>query len=242
MSGHSKWANIQHKKGVNDARRGKMFSMIAKEITIAARMGGGDPGFNTRLRTAIAKAKSENMPADNITRAVKKGTGEIPGISYEEIVYEGYGPAGIGMIVEVTTDNKNRSASDVRSIFTKHGGSLAGAGAVAFNFQKKGQIIIAHDVVDEEKLMDLVLKAGAEDMKSYDTHYEILTDPYGLSPVVEALEKAAIPMAESQVAYLPTTIVPADESAHKSLDSLVEALEESDDVQHVWTNAEETEA
>jgi YebC/PmpR family DNA-binding regulatory protein len=239
MSGHSKWANIQHKKGVNDAKRGKMFSVLSKEITIAARMGGGDTNFNIRLRTAVAKAKAENMPADNITRALKKGTGEIPGVTYEEFVYEGYGPAGIAMIVEVTTDNKNRSASDVRSTFTKHGGSLAGAGAVAFNFQKKGQIIVEHDAADEEKLMNLALEAGAEDMKSFDTHYEILTDPYGYPAVADALEKAGIPMVESQVAYLPTTTIPANEGAHKSLDSLVEALEELDDVQHVWSNIED---
>jgi YebC/PmpR family DNA-binding regulatory protein len=218
-----------------------MFSMIAKEITIAARDGGGDINFNIRLRTAVAKAKSENMPSDNITRAIKKGTGEIPGVSYEEVVYEGYGPAGVAMIVEVTTDNKNRSASDVRSIFTKHGGSLAGAGAVAFNFARKGQILIAHDVVDEEKLMNLVLEAGAEDMKAFETHYEILTDPYGLAPVAEVLEKAGIATEQSEVAYLPTTTVPIDESSRGGLEKLVEALEDNDDVQHVWHNAEENE-
>lgn len=238
MSGHNKWSKIQHKKGVLDSRRGKVFSVISKELTVAARMGGGDPNFNIRLRALVNKAKAANMPSDNVTRAIKKGTGEIPGVVYEEIVYEGYGPAGIGMIVETLTDNKNRTAGEVRAAFTKHGGTMAGAGAVAFNFQKKGQIIVAKESADEEKLMNLVLEAGAEDMQAFETHYEILTGPHDHAAVADALEKAKITMAESEVCYLPNTPTPASDADKESLAKLVAALEELEDVQHVWTGEE----
>ncbi len=239
MSGHSKWANIAHKKGVNDARRGKVFSVISKEITVAARAGGGDVNFNIRLRAAVDKAKFENMPADNITRAIQKGTGEIPGVIYEEIVYEGYGPSGVGVIVEVTTDNKNRSAGEVRSTFAKHGGNMAGAGAVAFNFQRKGQLIVAREAATEDALMELALNAGAEDMKTFETHYEVLTSPHGHPTVANALTKAGIPLASSEVAFLPTTTVSLSPEDAAKLAKLVEALEALDDVQYVWTNLEE---
>lgn len=236
MSGHNKWSKIEHKKGVNDARKGKMFSIISKEITVAARAGGGDVNFNMRLRTAVEKAKASNMPSDNITRAIKKGTGEIPGIIYEEIVYEGYGPAGAGIIVEVTTDNKNRSAGEVRATFTKHGGNMAGAGAVTFNFQKKGQILVARETIAEDKLMELALNAGAEDLQTFDTHYEVLTSPHGYAAVAEALAKANISTVSSEVAFLPNTMVALSPEDSAKLETLVEALESLDDVQYVWTN------
>jgi len=237
MSGHNKWSKIQHKKGVLDHRRGKVFSVISKEITVAARAGGGDVNFNVRLRAAVDKAKAENMPADNITRAIQKGTGEIPGIVYEEIIYEGYGPAGVGIIVEVTTDNKNRSAGEVRATFTKHGGNMAGAGAVSFNFQRRGQIIVARDAATEDALMELALGAGAEDLQSFDTHYEVLTTPHGHPAVADALTKAGIPMASSEVAFLPSVTVPISADDAAKLQTLTDALEELDDVQYVWTNA-----
>jgi YebC/PmpR family DNA-binding regulatory protein len=239
MSGHNKWSKIEHKKGVNDARKGKLFSVFSKEITVATRSGGGDVNFNMRLRTAVDKAKAANMPADNITRAIQKGTGEIPGVIYEEFIYEGYGPAGAGVIVEVTTDNKNRSASDVRSTFTKHGGNMAGAGAVAFNFQRKGQIIIARDAIAEDKLMELVLNAGADDLQTFETHYEVLTTPNAYAGVADALSKAKIPAASSEIAFLPTTTVPLSDADKAKLKVLTEALEALDDVQYVWTNEEE---
>lgn len=238
MAGHNKWSKIQHKKGKLDARRGKVFSVLSKEMTVCARLGGGDPSFNMRLRTLVEKAKAANMPADNITRAIQKGTGEIPGITYEEIVYEGYGPAGVGVIVEVTTDNKNRSAGEVRAAFTKHGGNMAGAGAVAFNFTRRGQIIIAQDKVAEDKLMEIVLNAGAEDLQVFDTHYEVFTSVHGHAAVADALSKAHIAAESSEVAFLPHVTTPVSAEDNTKLQTLVGALEEIEDVQYVWTNAE----
>jgi len=239
MAGHSKWANIAAKKAKVDSRRGKVFSVLSKEITVAARTGGGDINFNIRLRSVVEKARFHNMPADNITRAIQKGTGEIPGIVYEEIVYEGYGPAGVGVIVECTTDNKNRSAGEVRAAFTKQNGNMAGAGAVSYNFVKRGQIIIAKEVIAEDKLMELTLEAGADDLLSFDTHYEILTSPHAYDTVAAALTKAKIQTIESQVAYLPNVSVPISAEDREKLNKLVEALEAVDDVQYVWHNAEE---
>jgi YebC/PmpR family DNA-binding regulatory protein len=239
MSGHGHGANVAHKKGVNDAKRGKIFSVISKEITVAARSGGGDPNFNIRLRTCLEKARYANMPIDNVTRAIQKGTGEIPGISYEEIVYEGYGPSGVGIIVEVTTDNKNRSAGEVRSTFTKHGGSMAGAGAVSFNFQHKGQILIEKSKIVEDKLMELVLNAGADDLKTFDSYYEVLTTPNAYAGVADALSKAQVVADSSEVAWLPTTTIPLSEEDKTKLKTLMDALEELDDVQYVWSNMEE---
>ncbi len=239
MAGHNKWSKIQHRKGKLDSRRAKVFSILSKEMTVSARMGGGDPGFNMRLRTLVDKAKAANMPADNIARAIKKGTGEIPGVIYEEIVYEGYGPSGVGVIVEVTTDNKNRSAGEVRAAFTKHGGNMAGAGAVAFNFVRRGQIIIAKDKIAEDKLMDMVLNAGAEDLQTFDTHYEVFTTPHGHAAVADVLAKANIPTESSEVAFLPNTTMTLSAEDNAKLQALVGALEEIDDVQYVWTNAEE---
>lgn len=239
MSGHSKWATIKRAKGVVDAKRGKVFSVLSKEITLVARDGGGDPGFNPRLRTCIAKARARNMPADNIDRAIKKGTGELPGVSYEEIVYEGYGPCGVGIIVEVTTDNKNRSASEVRSTMSKHGGNLAGVGAVAFQFDRKGQVIISADKIEEEALMDLVLPAGAEDLRNEGDHYEVICPISEYDHLSQALEEAGIQSESSETAYLPKVMVSLEgmDSVRKVL-YLIDRLDDLEDVKAVHHNME----
>ena len=192
MSGHSKWATIKRAKGATDAKRGKIFSVISKDVTLAARVGGVDPAMNPRLRTVIAKAKEANMPNDNVERAIKKGTGELPGVVYEEIVYEGYAPSGVGLIVEITTDNKNRSASEVRSTMTKNGGNLAGIGAVSFQFDHVGQFIIDAKQADEETLMDVALEAGAEDIKSEGDHFEVICPMFYDVFVVQAFSEKGI--------------------------------------------------
>lgn len=239
MSGHSKWATIKRAKGAADAKRGKIFSVLSKDITLAARDGGGDPDFNPRLRTSINKAKAQNMPADNIDRAIKKGTGELPGVTYEELLYEGYGAAGVGIIVEITTDNKNRSASEVRSTMSKNGGNLAGVGAVAFQFDRKGQIIIAADKIEEEALMDLALEAGAEDIKNEGDHYEVICPIGDYDNLSQALEEKEVETESSELAYLPNIMVPIDDkdSARKVL-HLVDALDELEDVKAVHHNME----
>lgn len=237
MSGHSKWATIKRHKAAIDAKRGKIFSVLSKEITIAARNGGGDPEFNPRLRTVLTKAKSSNMPADNIDRAIKKGTGELPGVTYEELVYEGYAAGGIGVIVEVTTDNKNRSAGEVRSIFTKHGGNLAGAGALAFNFQRTGQFLIAADKTSEEQLMEVTLDAGAEDILNHEDHFEVRCPLTEFDAVSHALEKAGIEVTESEIVYLPNSTTPVDDKdTVKKVMRLVNALEDLEDVKAVHSN------
>lgn len=239
MSGHSKWATIKRHKAAVDAKRGKIFSVISKELTIAARDGGGDPEFNPRLRTLIAKAKASNMPADNVDKAIKKGTGELPGVTYEELVYEGYATAGVGLIVEVTTDNKNRSASEVRAAFTKHGGNLAGAGALAFNFQRKGQFFIAKSNADEEKLMEIALEAGAEDVKVEDDHFEVICDFTDFDSVSKALADAEIETESAEIAYLPNNLTPvSDADEVRKVLKLVDTLENLEDVKAVWTNYE----
>lgn len=235
MSGHSKWATIKRAKGAADAKRGKIFSVLSKDITLAARDGGGDADFNPRLRTCIQKAKQANMPADNIDRAIKKGTGELPGVTYEEIVYEGYAAGGVGLIVEVTTDNKNRSASEVRSTMSKNGGNLAGVGAVAFQFERKGQFIIDASKIDEEALMDLALEAGAEDIKNEGDHYEVICPMTEYDALSQAL--ADIEMESSELAYLPNILVPVEDkdTARKAL-HLIEKLDELEDVKAVHSN------
>lgn len=235
MSGHSKWATIKRAKGAADAKRGKIFSVLSKDLTLAARDGGGDPDFNPRLRTCIQKAKQANMPADNIERAIKKGTGELPGVTYEEIVYEGYAAGGVGLIVEVTTDNKNRSASEVRSTMSKHGGNLAGVGAVAFQFERKGQFIIDASKIDEEALMDMVLEAGAEDIKNEGDHYEVICPLSEYDALSQALSDIETESAE--LAYLPNILVPVEDkdTARKAL-HLIEKLDELEDVKAVHSN------
>lgn len=237
MAGHSKWATTKRHKAAVDAKRGKIFSIIGKEITIAARDGGGDPEFNARLRTLIGKAKAANMPADNIDRAVKKGTGELPGVTIEELTYEGYGPEGVGLLVEVTTDNKNRSASEVRSTFTKGGGKLAGPGALAFNFQRLGQFLIDAKETSEEALMEHTLEAGAEDIKNEEDHFEILCSIGAYDAVAQALEEAKITTVSSEIAYIPNSMITvSDPDAARKVLKLIRQLEDLEDVKNVWAN------
>lgn len=239
MSGHNKWSTIKHKKAATDAKRGKIFSKLAKEIMVAARTGGGDPDANITLRAIIQKARGENMPMDNIERAIKKGTGDMDGVQLEEMAYEGYAPGGVAVIVEVLTDNKNRSAAEVRHVFTKSNASLAGQGSVARMFQRKGQIIVEAEKVGEEKLMDLVLEAGAEDMQTGQGYYEVLTDPSQFMDVVDACEKAGIELANSEVILYAEETIPVVDKAHAAgILKFVEMLEDLDDVQNVYHNAD----
>ena len=237
MSGHSKWATTKRHKAAIDAKRGKIFSVLSKELTICARDGGGDPEFNPRLRTVIQKAKAANMPSDNVEKAIKKGTGELPGLVYEELVYEGYAPGGVGVIVEVTTDNKNRSASDVRSTFSKHNGNLAGAGALAFNFHKKGQFFIAAAQTTEDALMEVALEAGAEDIKNGGDHFEVITGLADFDAVAEALENAGISCEAAEIVYIPNTLVTlTDADVVRQVLRLIEVLEDLEDVKAVHAN------
>lgn len=239
MAGHSKWANTKHRKGAADAKRGKIFSRFSKEITLAAKSGGGDPNANPKLRTVLLKARAANMPADNIDRAIKKGTGELPGVVYEELVYEGYGPNGVAIIVEVTTDNKNRAASEVRSTFTKRGGNLGGTNSVAFMFIRRGQILIGKDQVDELRLMELALEAGADDVKVEEEYFEVLAPLSAYDTVSQALSDAGIETASSELAYLPENYTPlSDPEAARQVLKLVEMLDDLDDVQNVFHNAD----
>jgi YebC/PmpR family DNA-binding regulatory protein len=237
MAGHSKWATTKRHKAAVDAKRGKIFSVLSKELTIAAKSGGGDPDTNNRLRTLILKAKTANMPSDNIERAIKKGTGELPGVVYEELIYEGYAPGGVGIIIEVTTDNKNRSASEIRSTFTKGGGNLAGSGALAFNFQHTGQFLIDKSKTSEEQLMEIALEAGAEDIKDNGDHFEILCPISAYDAVSTALEKAKISPDSSELTYLPNNLVTvSDPEIARQILRLIDKLEELDDVQRVHCN------
>ena len=236
MSGHSKWASIKHKKSATDAKRGKLFTKLIRAITIAAREGGGKPDVNPSLRMAIQKAKEANMPAGNIDRAVKKGTGELPGMTLEQIAYEGYGPGGIAIMVDTLTDNKNRTTSDIRNIFSKKNGNLAKAGSVAWLFEKKGYFVVNKTTIEEDKLMDIVLEAGAEDLKSEETTYAITATPQDFEKVKKVLEAAKIKIESSEITMVPkSTIKIKGDSARKVLD-LVDALEEHDDVQNVYAN------
>ena len=237
MSGHSKWASIKHKKGAADAKRGQLFTKLIKEITAAARAGGGSVDGNPRLRLALAKAKEGNMPKENIERAIKKGTGELPGVSYEEVMYEGYAPGGVAVLVEALTDNKNRTTAEVRNIFTKHGGNMAGAGSTAWIFHKKGYILVEKTQIQEEKLMDLALGAGAEDLKAEGASYEIMTHPKDLDAVKSVLEQAGVKPQSAELTMIPASTVPLkdEETAKKAL-SFIEALEDHDDVNHAYAN------
>ncbi|RJP57296.1 MAG: YebC/PmpR family DNA-binding transcriptional regulator [Candidatus Auribacter fodinae] len=237
MSGHSKWASIKHKKAAIDAKRGKLFSRFSKEITVAAKMGGGDIDMNPRLRTAVAIAKAANMPNDNIDKAIKKGTGELPGVVYEECVYEGYGPSGVAILIEVMTDNKNRTTAEIRSIFTKRNGNMASANAVAWMFEKKGFLVVSKSVVDEEKLLDVVLEAGAEDVKTEGDTFEIYTSQHDFETVKEALAKKGIATESAEITAIPNSTIKltAEKDAKQILD-LIEVLEDHDDVQNVYAN------
>lgn len=237
MAGHSKWATTKRHKAVVDAKRGKIFSVISKDLTLAAKNGGGDPEVNARLRTILAKAKAANMPSDNIDRAIKKGTGELPGVTYEELLYEAYGPGGVGLMVEVTTDNNNRSASEVRSVVTKAGGNLAQPGALQFNFQKLGQFIVSAENANEEQLMEVVLEAGADDIINNGDHFEVRCPMTEFDAVSKALEDAGIKTEDSNLAWIPNNLVPvSDADAVKKILRLTEALDDLDDVQNVYAN------
>ena len=237
MAGHSKWAKVKHFKGKIDAARSRAFSRCSKEISVAARTSGGDPGFNPRLRTAIAAARAENMPADNIERAIKRGTGELEGVHYEEAIYEGYAPGGVAIIVEVLTDNRNRAAAEIRSIFTKHGGNLAAPGAVAFQFQRQGVVSVPRSRITEDDLMTLALEAGANDIKTEDETYEIFTPVETLDSVVETIRRKKIEPSSAKRVYVPQNQVPiSDENLARKVLALIEALDEQDDVQHVHAN------
>jgi len=237
MSGHSKWATIKHKKGALDAKRGKIFTRLIKEITIAAR-AGGDPDKRPRLRTAVLAAKAENMPADNIKRAIQRGTGELEGVSYEEAMFEGYGPGGAAMLVEVLTDNRNRAVSEIRHTLAKNGGNLGEAGSVKFMFHKKGLIAIEKSAASEEKLMDIVLEHGGEDLKDEGDTWEIITDPHAHEAVTNAVKAAGIPTVMSEVTMVASTYNKLEGNAASQMMRLMEALEDLDDVQNVYSNAD----
>jgi len=237
MSGHSKWSTIKHKKGAADAKRGKIFTRIIKEMTVAARLGGGDVEGNPRLRAAVAEAKSNNMPKDNIERAIKRGTGEIEGAQYEEITYEGYGVGGVAIIVEALTDNSNRTTPEIRNIFEKTGGNLGTPGSVRFQFEKKGYFAVEKSAADEDKLMEIALEAGADDLRSDDPEiFEIYTDPTRFDAVRQALETNKIATVEAKVGMIPSTYVKVDETKTKSVLRLLELLDDHDDTQNVWSN------
>jgi YebC/PmpR family DNA-binding regulatory protein len=239
MSGHSKWSSIKRSKAVVDSKRGQVFSRLSKEITLAARDGGGDADMNPKLRTILLKARAANMPADNIDRAIKKGTGELPGVTYDQVVYEGYAPGGVAVIVEVTTDNKNRSASEVRSIFAKNGGNLAGPNAVSFMFNRCGHFLISREKGSEDELIEIALDAGAEDFKSHPEYFEIITPIDAYEGVAQALEAKQIQPDSSELAFLPENTVPVtDASIAAQFIRLVDALDDSEDVQNVHSNAE----
>jgi YebC/PmpR family DNA-binding regulatory protein len=236
MSGHSKWASIKHKKGALDAKRGKIFTKIIREMSIAARIGGGDAASNPRLRTAVEKAKSVNMPADNIKRAIQKGTGELEGTMYEEITLEGYGPGGIALLVEGTTDNRNRTVSEIRHTLTKNGGNMGTSGSVSYMFKPRGYVAIAKEKVTEDKLMEIALEAGADDILGEGEIWEVYSSPNAYEAVVAALKKAGIEPDESQIGKYAENIITLEGNKAQQMLKLVEALEDNDDVQNVWAN------
>jgi YebC/PmpR family DNA-binding regulatory protein len=236
MSGHSKWATTKHKKAATDAKRGKIFTKIGKEITVAARLGGGDPDGNPRLRTAVAKAKSVSLPAENIKRAIQKGTGELPGVSYEEITYEGYGPGGVAVIIEALTDNRNRTVSEIRNIFSKAGGNMGEAGCVSWMFHKKGYLVVSSAKANEDQLMTLALDAGAEDMQVEEGNFVITTALGDFEKVKKALEDAAVSLDLAEVTMIPQTYVKLDGKEAQQMLRLVDTLEDNDDVQNVYAN------
>lgn len=238
MAGHSKWAKVKHFKGAIDAKRGKIFAKLAKEITIAAKLAGGDPAMNPRLRMALLKCRAANMPNDNIDRAIKRGTGGEDSVAYEDLTYEVYGPNGVAMLVELSTDNRNRTAAEIRSLMTKNGGAIATAGSVSRLFHRKGQIIIPREAAEEDTVMEVALEAGAEDFKAEPEGYEILTDPAHFEAVHKQLEAKGIKAASAQVTSLPDLTVPLSGAAAASVTKLIELLEDHDDVKEVYSNAE----
>ena len=237
MSGHSKWATIKHKKGAADAKRGKIFTRLIKEVMVAARMGGGNPDGNPRLRAAVLAAKAENMPKDNIDRAIKKGTGELEGVNYEEIMYEGYGPAGVAILVDIMTDNRNRAASEIRHIFSRNGGNLGEAGCVSWMFNKKGSIVFDKKAIPEEELIELALEAGAEDVKDEENQFEVVTSLEDFANVKAAFDDRGLKYELAEITMLPqTTVAIEDTKTAQQILRLMDALEDSDDVQNVYAN------
>jgi len=236
MSGHSKWASIKHKKAAQDAKRGKIFTKIIRELSVAARMGGGDPDANPRLRKAISDAKGVNMPADNIKRAIMKGTGELEGVTYDEISYEGYGAGGVAIFLEILTDNKNRTVSELRHIFSKNGGNIGESGCVAWMFSRKGYLVVEKSKASEDDLLDIILEAGAEDLREDGSNYEIFTPPDKYEAVVEALESSNIEIAAANLGQIPQNYVKLEGKQAQQLLRLIEELEDHDDVQNVWAN------
>lgn len=236
MSGHSKWHSIKHKKAAQDAKRGKLFTKIIREISVAARLGGGDPEANPRLRKAIAEAKAVNMPADNIKRAIMKGTGQLEGTTYEEVTYEGYGPGGVAIYVEALSDNKNRTISELRHIFSKNGGNIGESGCVGWMFKRKGYIVVEKTNISEDKLLDIALEAGAEDIREDGSNYEIFTSPENYEAVVNSLQEHNIELAAANLGYIPQNYVKVEGKQAQQLLRLMEELEDHDDVQNVWSN------
>jgi YebC/PmpR family DNA-binding regulatory protein len=238
MSGHSKWHTIKHKKGAADAKRGKVFTRIIKELTVAARGGGGDPDSNPRLRTIIAEAKAVNMPADNIKRAIQRGTGELPGVSYEEVTYEGYGPGGAALIIEVLTDNKNRTVGEIRHILGKHGGNLGEANSVAWMFHKKGYIVVEKSKANEDTLLAAALDSGADDLRDDGDSWEVVSPPEAFQPVLEAVKALGIEPAAAEIAMLPQNYVKLEGKPAQQMIKLMELIEEHEDTKKVWSNAD----
>ncbi len=239
MSGHNKWSTIKHKKGKADARRGKLFTKIIREITTAAREGGGDADGNPRLRAAIQAAKDANMPNDNIAKAIQRGTGELPGVAYEEVVYEGYGPGGVAIMLQVLTDNRNRTTAEIRHLFAKHGGNLGESGCVAFLFKKQGYLMVAREGTDEDQVMEAALEAGAEDFAAEDPEvFEVVTAPEDLHAVKSKLEECGLTVERANLEMIPSTEVRLEDKRADQMIRLMEAFEDHDDVQNVWANAD----
>ena len=236
MAGHSKWANIKHRKGAQDAKRGKIFTKIIKEITIAARLGGGDLDANPRLRKAVSNGKSNNLPIDNITRAIKKGTGELEGVSYEEVTYEGYGPGGVAIMMDIITDNKNRTVAEVRHLLSKYGGNLGETGSVAWVFDKKGQIILDSNSGDEDMIFQAALEAGADDFEAEDGFYTVTTDPTSLMDVRDTLEKAGYEIRSAEIEMVPKTLQKLEGKEAQSTLKLMDVLEDNDDITKLYSN------
>jgi YebC/PmpR family DNA-binding regulatory protein len=242
MSGHSKWHTIKHKKGAADAKRGKIFTRLIKELTVAARAGGGDPDMNPRLRTVIAEAKQHNMPADNIKRAIRRGTGEEEGVNYEEVTYEGYGPGGVALLIETLTDNRNRTVGELRHLLSKHGGNLGETNSVAWMFDKKGLVTLSKDKVDEETLMTAVLEAGADDMTADGNNWEVVSAPDSHQAVVDAIKGLGVEPDSAQIAMLPQNYVKLEGQPARQMLKLMEGLEEHDDTKNIWANFDIEEA
>jgi len=236
MSGHSKWATIKHKKGAADAKRGKVFTRLIKELTVAARSGGKDPDMNPRLRTIVAEAKANNMPRENIERAIRRGTGEEPGVSYEEVTYEGYGPGGVALLIDTLTDNKNRTVGEIRHLLSKHAGNLAAENSVAWMFSRKGQVVVEKGKVDEEKLLAAALDAGADDMNDDESVWEVVCAPEQFEAVRDAVKALGIEPATAEIAMVPQNYVKLVGREAQQMLKLLEVIEDHDDVQHVWAN------